>query len=380
MLVAVDQYGQAVSLANRPNEQLIHEVRSSRHFCPSCRQPVILKAGAIKIPHFAHASSHACEAFSEGESERHLKGKADMHNWIRRTHEVEMEAYLPEISQRPDLLVDGKVAMEYQCSHMSVDLFVNRTEGYKQNGLFPFWIYGGPPIKKRAQLYHFSVFHRLFFQYSPLFGFWFLSYCPDRELFILYSQLIPVQSSLYFASVQMIPLHSLPYPPSFAKTSGSFLTLSDWFRQKQHWLQKQLYFRQGLYHPFLSTVYKTGHNPFLLPPWVGVPIRFMALIKNHPVEWQFYLWNDLLVHKPKAESKEAAAVLQERVRKGDLQLNMFPLFSFPTLLDLIEEYLLLFQSIGAMNEKESKTTLEQMEKERRFTEDFEELIMTRLIF
>ena len=381
MLIAIDQSRQVVSLANQPGQPTLRKIRSSPHFCPSCRKPVILKAGTVKIPHFAHKRLEGCEAFSEGESERHLKGKADLHRWIRRTHQVELEAYLPEISQRPDLLVEGKVAIEYQCSPLSASLFVERTQGYKENEMFPFWIYGGPPIKRQRQLYQFSTFHRLFFQYSSLFGFWFLAYCPKREQFTLYSQLIPISSSIYSASVQTIPLASLSYPPSFAKAHTSNLfSLSDWFRHKERGLQKQLYFQQGLYDPFFSAVYKTGHHPSLLPLCIGVPVRYMGLIKNHPIEWQFYLWNDLLIHKENVEAQEAAAAIERRIESGELQLNIFPLFSSPVLTDLMEEYLSLWQLVGEANKEASRTTFNQTEKEKKFILDFEECIMPRLIF
>ncbi|KAB7704998.1 hypothetical protein F9802_15670 [Bacillus aerolatus] len=381
MLVAVDQHGKAISLVKRPPEALISELRSSRHFCPVCRQPVILKAGAVKVPHFAHMQAHSCDSFTERESDRHLKGKVDLYSWISRYEKVKLEAFLPDISQRPDLLAEGKVAVEYQCSHISANLFVKRTAGYKANGVFPLWIYGGPPIKKQAHLYRFSAFHRLFFQYSPLFGFWFLMYCPEREAFLLYSQLTPISASLYSASVQIIPLTYLPYPPSFAKKQPPTLfSLSQWFKQKNQWIQKQLYFKQGVYHPFLSLVYKTGHNPFLLPEWIGVPVRYMALIKNHPIEWQFYLWKDLLSRKKEAGVQEAVNVIEEYVAKGNLQMNIFPLVSSLTVTDLTKEYLFLLQSADVKSLQASKTTFEQMAKEKRFAADYEELIMNRLIF
>ncbi|OCA87357.1 competence protein CoiA [Pseudobacillus wudalianchiensis] len=381
MLVARDQAGQLVSLTNRPDQQTIQKIRSSSQFCPSCRQPVILKAGAVKIPHFAHKQLEGCQPFSEGESERHLKGKADLHSWISRTHQVEAEAYLPEISQRPDLLVDRKVAIEYQCSFLSAALFTARTQGYQENEFFPFWIYGGPPIKRQGRFYQFSTFHRLFFQYSPLFGFWFLAYCPNREQFTLYSQLIPLTSSLYSASLQTIPLTSLSYPPHFAQPPASVLfSLSDWFKQKERWLQQKLYFQQGLYDPFFSAVYKTGHHPSLLPLCIGVPVRFMALIKNHPIEWQFYLWNDLLIHEEKVEEREAAAAIENRIKKGELQLNVFPVLSTPTITDLMKEYLAFWELAGKAEKEAGQTTFGQMEREKGFIKEFEELLMHRLIF
>ncbi|MEK4030894.1 competence protein CoiA family protein [Pseudobacillus sp. FSL P4-0506] len=381
MLVAINQFGQVISLESRLEESVIRKIRDSSYFCPSCRQPVVLKAGAIKMPHFAHQSLRACASFSEGESDRHLKGKADLYKWISRTHKTELEAYLPEMAQRPDLLVEGKVAIEYQCSPLSATLFAKRTKGYEENDIVPFWIYGGPPVKRQNRLYQISAFHRLFFRYSPHFGFWFLAYCPDRQHFILYSQLTPMSPSLYSASVQIIPLYSLSYPPTFTKAHTlAVFSLSDWFRQRDCWLQKQLYFKQGLYDSFFSAVYKTSHHPSLLPLCIGMPVRFMALIKNHPIEWQFYLWNDLLVSKKNAVAEEAVAVIEKRIERGELQMNTFPLCPSPGILCLMTEYLSLWQAVGTENKRVNRTVFERTEREKIFINDFEEFIIPRLIF
>ena len=106
----------------------------------------------------------------------------------------------------------------------------------------------------------------------------------------------------------------------------------------------------------------------------------MGLIKNHPIEWQFYLWNDLLIHKENVEAQEAAAAVERRIEGGELQLNIFPLFSSPVLTDLMEEYLSLLQLVGEANKEASQTTFEQTEKEKKFILGFEECIMSRLIF
>ncbi|MED0667914.1 competence protein CoiA family protein [Bacillus badius] len=381
MLIAIDQSGEVISLAQQPNEQMLGKIRASIYFCPACREPVILKAGAVKIPHFAHKQSHACKSFSEGESARHLKGKSDLYRWIRSTHEVKLEAYLPEIAQRPDLLVEEKTAIEYQCSALPAALFLKRTEGYRQQHVFPFWIYGGPPIKKQGPFYSFSLFHRLFFHYSLSFGFWLLAYCPDQEYFTLYSQLTPVYPSLYAAAVQNIPLCSLAYPPAFdAASPFQPFSLSDWFLRTERWLQQQIYFTKGLSGPFFHTVYQSKNHPSLLPLCIGLPVRFMALIKSHPIEWQFYLWHDLLAYQENATAEEAAAVIKKRIEKGDVQLNQLPLCLSLDLPDVMEEYLAIWRAAGAVNKEPCRTVCEQMERKRAFIRNFEEFIISRLIF
>lgn len=52
------------------------QIRSEQAFvCPMCYQSVILKAGPIKIPHFAHRKKNSCWYEAEAETEEHLRLK-----------------------------------------------------------------------------------------------------------------------------------------------------------------------------------------------------------------------------------------------------------------------------------------------------------------
>ena len=110
------------------NEQQIvtyaHQAKRSQHyFCPACKQQVQLKRGKHKIAHFAHFKHQACESFSEGETAEHLRAKNQLYQWLLQQNlPVQMEAYLPLLKQRPDLLV-GKIAIEMQCSPLSTTRF-----------------------------------------------------------------------------------------------------------------------------------------------------------------------------------------------------------------------------------------------------------------
>ena len=109
---------------NKTNEQILADkalCKTKTYYCPSCQNRVHLKAGSTIRPHFAHYKKEACAAFSEGETEEHLLGKQQLYDWlVGLGHSVEMEAYLPELMQRPDLLLEGKIAIEFQCSGLSI--------------------------------------------------------------------------------------------------------------------------------------------------------------------------------------------------------------------------------------------------------------------
>ena len=85
-----------------------------------------IRKGLLKRHHFAHYAAANCEVFSEGETEEHLSAKELLYEWLT-DETIEIEAYLPDLQQRPDLLV-GKTAIEVQCSALSWRRFVQRTE------------------------------------------------------------------------------------------------------------------------------------------------------------------------------------------------------------------------------------------------------------
>nr|WP_279232829.1 competence protein CoiA family protein [Periweissella cryptocerci] len=128
-------------------------VAENKYFCPGCKCTVMLKRGVIKAPHFAHLSGARCETFSEGETNEHLQGKIQLRDFFAAEYEVQLEATLPAISQRPDLLVkkpNGKLlAIEYQCSAISLAKLRQRTAGYRQQGIQVLWILGSTYVNRK---------------------------------------------------------------------------------------------------------------------------------------------------------------------------------------------------------------------------------------
>src|SRR5699024_3163532 len=104
MLIALNQDNEHVHAAKiKLVEQLPkHDLYS----CPGCKAPVFLKKGKIKQAHFSHYAQSNCQMFSEGETEEHVLGKQLLFNWlIQQGYPCQLEAYLPELKQRPDLLI-----------------------------------------------------------------------------------------------------------------------------------------------------------------------------------------------------------------------------------------------------------------------------------
>lgn len=115
------------------------------YFCPACQHPVQVRRGKVKITHFAHLPGANC-AVSEGETSEHLIGKQQLYEWLLAScEEPQLEVYLPEINQRPDLLLKKVgVAVEFQCSPLTIQRLQERNAGYRRLGIRPIWILGQP--------------------------------------------------------------------------------------------------------------------------------------------------------------------------------------------------------------------------------------------
>lgn len=152
MLVALDREGKLVLAEAAEKNQKFH--------CPACGEAVILRKGAVKLPHFAHQRHSECsQAFSEAESHEHLLGKRQLLSLFG--PQARLEVYLPELQQRPDLLV-GQTAIEYQCSPLDFRRFTQRTAGYLANNYQPLWILGSrfSPTKRLSEFQKGCCFYR----------------------------------------------------------------------------------------------------------------------------------------------------------------------------------------------------------------------------
>ncbi|UTW70954.1 hypothetical protein KHA80_18295 [Anaerobacillus sp. HL2] len=70
---------------------------------------------------------------------------------------AQLEPYIKEAKQRPDLLVktsNNIFAIEFQCAKISSQIFLKRTRTYQKHGYILFWILGGNQLKRvKKQLF-----------------------------------------------------------------------------------------------------------------------------------------------------------------------------------------------------------------------------------
>lgn len=181
-----------IAIDNSENGIIASEAKAVNKFrCPVCHEKVYLKKGKLKIAHFAHQKNSDCSSYSEGESIEHLQGKLDLYEWIKNTGvQVELEVFLSEIKQRADILfVHNKdlIAVEFQCSPLSIEEVCKRTRGYHSIGIKVIWIAGsklaikgkltalqrsliGEDRRKGFYFFHYNVLEKQVWCYSLLEG------------------------------------------------------------------------------------------------------------------------------------------------------------------------------------------------------------------
>ena len=135
-------------MACQENGKMLNAVEDTvnpldRFLCPACKEAVRFKNGKVMRPHFAHISLKECHFYTENESAEHLNLKAALFTWARKSnHAIQVEAYLPELQQIADLLVEKQIALEVQCSSLSQKRLKERTDSYRQHGYRVLWLLG----------------------------------------------------------------------------------------------------------------------------------------------------------------------------------------------------------------------------------------------
>lgn len=293
MLVAKDQYGNEVVAFNKSMEELDF-IRHQPLFCPECHGKVILKAGQIMTPHFAHLSQSNCN--HHGESEEHLSGKIQLFNWFKQLgYNVTLEQTLSSINQRVDLLVKVNhklIAIEYQCAPISHSQLLKRTEGLYSLGIKPFWIFGSRYLKLTGEnkLRLSSILRAAINIYD---------YKRTLKLFFYNSkqQLMSVASDFYLIKDKSI-CHLQTYKLKTIRWSdlAKAKLVNRQFLYKE-WQKEKLKFRSG------QRVYQTNHDKILmqrlyqlhlhpqnLPSVIHIPIQ-----NDHMFLTPSYIWQTEIV-------------------------------------------------------------------------------------
>lgn len=333
MLTAKDKKGSFVTLYNiMAKEKILELKRDGTYYCPCCETEVTIKAGNIKTPHFAHKRNSSCYASSEPESDYHLLGKAKLYQWLSMQYPATLEAYIPQIKQRADILVTAgaqKYAIEFQCSTIPEEDFIRRTENYHAAGIVPIWILAERNIKKVKQnefsLRHFDWMFLSGNPASPAI----IAYCPLKNHITKLEKLLPFspRSVIAYQSFQQLP--SLAFQSIFQLPSCRLPYLNLWREKRRSWSFRSAKAAKPA-DPFFRTLYINRLSPSTLPPEIGVPIDGMHMVETAAIQWQAYIFIDTIQRKEIGQTismNEFIRSYRNRIDSRHIRLRKLPLMS-----------------------------------------------------
>lgn len=358
MFVALRENGEYISLVEKWERSDLLKLRDHETFrCPACQSKVQLKAGMKKTHHFAHLKGAECTIKTEPESEYHLEGKRQLYQWFEaQGYDVKLEPFLPEISQRPDLLVttqNSRYAIEYQCSQIDYPLFKKRSDSYNKEGIMPIWILGAKWFKRTsAYSVRLSPFQWLFAtSFNQAIQPSILYYCPDTSTFVKLSNLHPFTTGEAFCSIQFGREKEMSFSRLLASTNQTFTLQHLWSGKKQKWRASYSVYSSTHLASFLTTLYQNRIPPAHLPAEAGLPVQTGYWFHTPPMIWQMWILLDLLLQLRKGDTfffSKVMEVISKRIATKDIMIRQLPLVFHTQYSLAVEEYLGVLVSTGKL--------------------------------
>lgn len=320
MLTAQNERGAVIDISGM-SKQAIEQLRDIRWYCCVCHHPVVLKNGRVMISHFAHKQLSSCQAFSEGETAEHLCGKALLAAACRRWgYPFQLEAYLPSLKQRPDILIADHWAVEFQCSPLPVKRLVERTEAYRQNGYTVVWLTG-----RNLWLKHrLSALQRALVYFSKQLGFhmWELDVANKTvRLDFFIEQLICETACRY--SQREWPAADTPlaqilnYPETASLSVKRTYHAQNIILRKRQQLAGLLANKNPKAAALQTYLYEQRLNLQTLPDYYFTPVSDFLFFKSDSVLVKRYVWEILAAHPGGLSRTAVVRLLDERLSPAD---------------------------------------------------------------
>ncbi|MEK4384890.1 competence protein CoiA family protein [Solibacillus sp. FSL W7-1464] len=319
MLVAMTEQQQLFYLTPKLLPGELQRLKKQQSFyCPQCKERLLLKAGQIKIPHFAHQKNSDCDSlFSEGESAAHLLGKQHLFQLFTNLQvSPVLEPFLPQLQQRPDLLItvkDLQYAIEFQCSPIVPSSFQQRTTGYLNANITPVWILHTPEKFKLTGIAKISINHtngQFIQQYKK--QKFLITYDVESKTFYYISNLIHLHKLQYFAVVKSLPLSQQRFPfliPDKVSKPQFHLLLKKYRKYREHYIHPRLLLsKKGVNDRFFRAIYELRLTLTNLPAFLGIPVHNTHAFNRFCIEWQVGLFHFMDCHALTPETMNVNAI------------------------------------------------------------------------
>ncbi|WP_163529816.1 competence protein CoiA [Halobacillus ihumii] len=339
MLYAYDHHGKLCSLYQLSRKQIEQIRRQVTYYCPTCKEPLQIRSGLHHIPHFAHFSTSQCKRKSQGESDEHESGKWLLFKWLKdQGYKVEMEYFIKEINQRPDLFFISRdkrrIAIELQCSTISPDIIEKRTNSYYEAGIFPLWIVGSRHFRQKGkhQLLH-TTFHRsLLYYFHHSYCMYYLNV--NAQSVIIVDHILGFQHSNCFARSRAYLLDSITFPQLFAPASPSVTSYL-------YFWEKYLFKLRTIYQKSVGTeerqwrqfLYLKGKHFSLIPSVCCLPVPSQSIYSVKVYMWQTKFVLNHFIDRP------VGSLIKLGHRDKCLTINRYQA-------DPVQEYLQLLEQMG----------------------------------
>jgi len=358
MLQAKTKDGTLITPAKLSRQQL-ERYRSENFYCPVCDERVILKAGQQVIPHFAHFSHKVCPTSSGGEGPYHEQGKLILYEWLSKQNlKVQLEAYIPDIKQQPDLLVTinrRKIAIEFQSSRISTKIIQQRNLGYLQANIQPIWILSARQFKQRsANVIHVDHFTQQFMhQFSKNYPLTLYYFCPLRQKFLLAQHIHLLSTVSAFAHLQYYPLREINFLDLFVVHSlNKFIFKRRWKQVKRDFRTRPRRRQYGRTFQWYQWLYSRHTNVQYLPSIVYLPVQAQVYMRQPLWEWQSRLCLDIIDRTP-IGSPINLSFAQKYFHHALISPRFFPLIK--QLQHPINEYFRRLQRLNYLSQKDKNT-------------------------
>lgn len=267
MFLALDENKQPVSIDEAK--------RGGSYFCPVCDSKVTFKAGTVRIPHFSHYRIEQCIRYLyKSESIQHLQTKHDLYLHIKTSRDVDMEIYLSEIEQIPDLLMD-KTAIEIQLSTISIELLLTRTEGYKTLGMNVVWLLDEHALNPEQPTQ---------FQLSTMKSHHLFTYDIDAKSVYRY-RMIYFDGFRWYYTREMVDATALDQPPT--QQYYKFYKISETTTKK---LVQKARKKGSVRDVTLGSLYQLEWQLEDIPEWMMTITPSERWILNSPLEWKLFVY------------------------------------------------------------------------------------------
>lgn len=305
MLQAQSNRGKLITLASLTEVEIKKYKAGFQFYCPACKELVMIKAGKKTIPHFAHYPKSKCPGARGGEGPYHEKGKLLLYQWLQSQYlDVELEPYLKEIKQQPDLLLiinNKRIAIEYQCARIPIGDIQRRNDGYKQAGIIPIWILGAKQFKRQGKS-HLKIDHftsQFIHQFSTGTSQKLLYLCADTLQLTIFQDIFFTKLGQAIGKFNFNKLDKMTFTDLFMEQRFLKADLYElWKKEKRKFrlgVGKRLYgrdlaWRQWLYLQQIHLEY--------LPSMIYLPVSSQYLMKTPPWDWQSRLYMGIINSVP----------------------------------------------------------------------------------